>query len=108
MKDETLTIIEPSVNGSEPRVLRFEDGEMVGKGTYMEAFRKAELQRDELLEENKEWSSLIGQVYVLLQQEDAKGALNLIRKENIIIFKDGGPVAASYVDVLQHKAEGGE
>jgi len=55
MKDETLTIIEPSVNGSEPRVLRFEDGEMVDKGTYMEALRKAELQRDELLEALKEF-----------------------------------------------------
>lgn len=62
----------------------------------------------ELLEENQEWASLIGQVYVMLQQDDAKGALKLIREENIITFKDGSPVAASCVGVLAYKAEGGE
>ena len=105
MKDEVLTIIEPSVNGSEPRVLRFEDGKVVDKGACIEALRKAELQRDELLEENKEWSSLIGQVYERLKHGDPKGALELIRNENIVTLKDDKPFATSRVGVLRHKSE---
>ena len=70
--------------------------------------KELKAQRDELLEENQEWASLIGQVYVMLQQDDAKGALKLIREENIITFKDGSPVASSCVGVLAYKAEGGE
>ena len=105
MSDEVLTIIEPSVNGSEPRVLRFEDGKLSDKGTYMEALRKAELQRDELLEEHKEWASLIGQVYLLIRQGLSGEAADLIAESQVIDFPDGEPVAVS--DAIT-KAEGGE
>lgn len=93
MKDEVLTVVLPSVNGSEPRIVRFEDGEPKDKGTYMEVLRRAEIQRDELLEAAKE---------LLIELKEGHG------------ISEGNLVGASTRRALEDmsaaiaKAEGGE
>ena len=67
--------------------------------------KEVEAQRDELLEEHKEWASLIGKVYLMLLQGMSGEAADLIAESQVIDFPKGEPVAVS--DAI-NKAEGGE
>lgn len=51
----------------------------------------------DLVEEHEEWASLLGEVYVLLEQEDYDTAMRLLNQNVTINFKahDGAPAALS-------------
>ena len=87
-------------------VWQIEDDEVCGEcSPSCEANAHLIAAAPELLEEHKEWASLIGRVYLMIRQGRSEEAADLIVEAEVIDYQSGEPVAVS--DAIT-KAEGGE